>query len=399
MLLVAYPTIFPGARILTIRNNPDERYRRMTTEPVSKLIPSLAIPTIVSMLVTSLYNMADTYFVGKINTSATAAVGVVFSLMTIIQITGLTLGVGSGSYVARLLGSRQSEKAGQAASTAFFTALAIGLCLTVFGELFLEPFMRLLGSTETILPYAKAYARYILLGAPFMAATFVMNVNLRSEGSAFLAMLGIASGAVINIALDPVFIFGFGMGIAGAAAATVISQLIGFSILLSHYTRKRSSLRIKLKNVALEKKLFLEILSSGLPSFFRHFVATLSTIVLNTLAGAYGDAAVAGMSIVTRLMLFLGSIIIGYGQGFQPVAAFNYSAGLRHRVKDAFWFSVKTGFAFLFVLSVIIGGFAPAIVGLFRDDPEVVRIGGLALRWRCATLPLSAFIVMSNMMF
>lgn len=213
----------------------EARYIRMTTEPVTKLIPSLAVPTIISMLVTSFYNMADTFFVSKLETSATAAVGVVFSLMAVIQTIGFTLGVGSGAYISRLLGRREEERADQAASTAFFTAIAFGVVLAVFGLLFLEPFMRLLGATETSLSHACDYARYILLGAPLMTASFVMNNNLRSEGSALLAMAGIGAGAVINIALDPLFIFTFNMGTGGAALATVISQTVSFFILLSHF--------------------------------------------------------------------------------------------------------------------------------------------------------------------
>lgn len=377
----------------------NERFIRMTTEPVSRLIPRLAAPTIMSMLVTAFYNTADTYFVGKINTSATGAVGIVFSLMVIIQVVGIMLGVGSGSYAARLLGRKQPERASKATSTAFFAVIFWGIGLAIAGEIFLDPFMRLLGSTETILPYAKSYAGIILLGAPYMAATFVMNTNLRSEGSALLAMVGIVSGAVLNIILDPIFIFGFRMGIAGAATATVISQLVSFLILLSHYLRRRSTLRIHPKNILFEKEMFREILGSGLPSLFRQSVAILAAVILNTAAGTYGDAAVAGMSVVNRIILFLGSALIGFGQGFQPVAAFNYAAGLGKRVYEAFWFAVKTGTGFLLIFAVTAGIFAPQIIRLFRNDPEVIRIGALALRLQCITLPLSAFIVMSNMMF
>ena len=234
-------------------NNQNDRYIRMTTEPVSKLITSLATPTIMSMLVSAFYNTADTYFVGKINTSATGAVGIVFSLMIIIQVVGIMIGVGSGSYIARLLGKRQADRASRATSTAFFMVIAWGIGLTVLGEIFLDPFMRLLGSTETILPYAKSYGGIILLGAPYMAASFVMNTNLRSEGNALLAMIGIVSGAVVNIILDPIFIFGFRMGIAGAATATIISQLISFLILLSHYIRRRSTLRIHPEEYSVRK--------------------------------------------------------------------------------------------------------------------------------------------------
>lgn len=371
----------------------------MTTEPVNRLIPSLAIPTIISMLVTALYNMVDTYFVGKINTSATGAVGIVFSLMIIIQVIGMSLGVGSGSYVARLLGARNSERASLVMTTAFFSALVLGSGITIAGELFLTPLMRILGSTDTILPYAKAYARYILLGAPYMAASFVMNVNLRSEGSALLGMMGIASGAILNMVLDPLFMFVLGMGIAGAAIATILSQLVGFLILLSHYVQKRSALRIQPRAFRLDGVLYKEILRSGVPTLLRQGAMSLATIVLNTTASFYGDAAVAGMSVVTRIIMFINSIMLGFGQGFQPVAAFNYTAGKKDRVHEAFWFSVRTGATFLSLFAMIAGTFAPAIIRIFRDDPDVVRIGAFALRMQSIALPLSAYIIISNMMF
>lgn len=382
-----------------VGNEPVERHRRMTTEPISRLIPGLAVPTIISMLVTALYSMVDPYFVGKINTSATGAVGIVFSLMTIIQVIGMSLGVGSGSYVARLLCAKNSERATRVVTTAFFTALVLGMVLTVFGELFLSSLMRFLGSTETILPYAKSYARYILLGAPYMAASFVMNVNLRSEGSAVLGMMGIASGAVLNIALDPLFMFVFGMGIAGAAVATILSQLLGFSILLSHYVKKRSTLRIQFHNLRFEGSIYREIVRSGIPTLFRQGAMSLATIVLNTSAGRYGDAAVAGMSVVTRIVMFIISIMLGFGQGFQPVAAFNYAAGKKARVYEAFWFSVRVGAAFLSVFALFAGVFAPWIIRVFRDDPPVVQVGAFALRMQSFALPLSAYIIISNMMF
>ena len=384
---------------MTIRNDPEERFRRMTTEPVSRLIPALALPTIASMLVTALYNMADTYYVGRIDTSATAAVGIVFPLMSFIQMVGMTFGVGAGSPVSQLLGRKEVDQASRTVSTAFFTAAACGALITVFGELFLDPLMRAMGSTETILPYAREYGRFILLGAPFMAASFVMNVCLRSEGSAVLGMIGITTGAVINIVLDPIFMFTLGMGIKGAAIATVLSQLISFAILLSHYLMRRSALRLVPANFTLEPEMHREILKSGMPTFFRQGVASLAAVMLNAAAGGYGDTAIAGMTIVTRIMLFMSSVLIGFGQGFQPVAAFNYTAGRRDRVLRAFWFSVKVGTAGLLVFAATAWTFAPAFVRLFRDDPEVVRIGAFTLRAQCITMPLTAFIVMSNMMF
>ncbi len=377
----------------------DARYVRMTSEPVSRLVAQLAVPTIISMLVTALYNMADTYFVGKINTAATAAVGVVFPLMTTIQVIGMTIGVGSGSYVARLLGQKNLFRANQSLSTGFFTALMCGVIFTVIGELFATPLTRLLGATPTILPYAKDYARLVVLGAPFMAAAFVMNVSLRSEGSAVLAMMGLVSGAVINIALDPLFIFTFRLGVAGAALATVVSQMASFAILISHYLQGRSTLRLRFTSFLPEWAMYREILRSGLPTFARQSLVTIAAIILNKAAGQYGDAAIAGMTVANRITIFIGSALIGFGQGFQPVAAFNYAAGFFHRVHKAFWFSVKVGATALLLCALVTISFAPTLIRLFRNDPVVIEIGALALRLQAITMPLNAFIVIANMMF
>ena len=224
----------------------EERYTMMIETPVSKLIPKLAVPTIISMLVTSIYNMADTFFVSQINTSASAAVGIIFSVMAMIQAIGFTLGMGGGNCISRTLGNRDDEKAERIAATSFFTALAAGILMAVGGLAFLEPLVRFLGATETIVPYAEDYARYILLGAPVMMGSFVMNNLLRSQGYAFYAMLGITTGGILNMILDPIFIFGFHLGISGAAIATVLSQCISFTILFVQCSMRQGCIRLKI---------------------------------------------------------------------------------------------------------------------------------------------------------
>ena len=377
--------------------NQHNKFKMMTEAPIPGLICRLAVPTIISMLVTALYNMADTYFVGRISTSASAAVGVVYALMAIIQACGFFFGHGSGNYISRALGSQEDEKAARMASTGFFSALITGAALGLAGLIFIRPLARLLGSTETILPYAVDYMRFILLGTPFMMASLVLNNQLRFQGSAIYAMVGIASGAVLNIGLDPILIFGLNMGISGAAIATVTSQLVGFVLLLVG-TSKGGNLRVRLKNFTPKAEYFKAILNGGLPSLCRQGLGSVGTIFLNHGAGIYGDAAVAAMSIVTRIVMFANSCVIGFGQGFQPVCGFNYGARRYDRVKAAFWFCVKTATAFLCVAAVIGFIFAPGLVAFFRKgDADVLAIGGAALRAQCVTFPLSAWIVMCNM--
>ncbi len=375
-----------------------DQFTRMTTAPIPGLIGSLAIPTIVSMLVTSFYNIADTYFVGKINTQSTAAVGIVFSIMSVIQAVGFFFGHGSGNYISRKLGAQEMDNAEKMAATGFFFALFTGVAITVLGLIFLTPLSLALGSTPTILPYTEKYLGIILLGAPFMTASLVLNNQMRFQGNAAYAMVGIVAGAVTNIALDPLLIFTFDMGISGAAIATLISQVGSFSLLL-FMTRRGNNILIRYKHFTPTLRFFKEIIDGGTPSLFRQGLASTATILLNVAAGQFGDAAIAGMSIVTRIAMFINSFLIGFGQGFQPVCGFNYGAGLNHRVKEGFWFCVKVGFAFLFVSAVVGSIFAPDVVALFRKgDPEVIAIGSAALKWQLITLPLGSWIIMSNMM-
>ena len=352
-----------------------QKHHLMTQTPVGRLICRLALPCIVSMLVTSFYNMADTFFVGMLKSnSATGAVGVVFSFMALIQAVGFFFGHGSGNFISRELGRQDVEEASRMAATGFFFALAAGVFICVLGLVFLEPLSMILGSTATILPHTKAYLRVILLGAPWMTASLVLNNQLRYQGSAAYAMVGIASGAVLNIALDPVLIFGMKMGIAGAAWATIISQFVGFCLLLTGCCR------------------------GGLPSLARQGLASVATICLNRAAGPYGDAAIAAMGVVQRIAMFGGSAMIGFGQGFQPVCGFNFGAGLYGRVKEGFWFCVRVSLGFLLTISVLGWVLAPNLIAVFRDDPDVIACGTTALRFQCLTFASLSWTIMSNMM-
>lgn len=378
--------------------DPERQKQRMTEAPVGPLIVSLAVPTMISMLVTTLYNTADTYFVSRLGTSASGAVGVVFSLMAIFQAIAFTLGMGAASMIARRLGAGETSGADEYASTAFFAALFMGSCVCVGGLLFLNPLMRLLGSTETILPYARSYAGWILLGAPVICASFAMNNVLRSEGHAAFAMCGLVTGGVLNILLDPLFIFTFGLGISGAAAATILSQCVSFSILLSFFLRGRSIVKLRWGSVTRRPALLFEIVRLGFPSLSRQGLASIATASLNVAASGWGDAAVAAMSIVGRIFLFILAVMIGLGQGFQPVAGFNYGSGNYGRVREAFWFTVKAGTALLGLLSILAWIFAPETVALFRPDADVIAIGTSAMRFQCSVLILQPLFVSTNMM-
>ena len=376
-----------------------QQYKKMTETPIPKLILGLAAPTILSMLITSIYNLADTFFVGQISTSASGAVGVVSSLMAIIQALGFMLGHGAGSIISRSLGSQNTQAANRFASTSFFTALAFGLILAVLGLATLPSFMMLLGSTETILPHACAYARPILMAAPLMMSSLVMNNILRYEGKANFAMIGLVTGGVLNMVLDPVFIFGFGMGTAGAGLATALSQSISFCILLSMFLRGKTVSQFQISAVTRSPAEFGTILMTGLPSFGRQGLNSIGGMLLNIAARSYGDAAVAGMSIVSRIFMFIISVAIGTGQGFQPVAGFNYGARKYRRVEKACVFTMCASFCFLTVIIAACWFNAEALIKLFRDDPEVTAIALPAFQYQCFAIFLQPVIVAGNMLF
>ena len=375
------------------------QFRRMTETPIPQLVLSLAAPTILSMLITSIYNLADTFFVGQISTSASGAVGIVSSLMAILQALGFMLGHGSGSIISRSLGSQNTDAATRFASTSFFTALVFGGIIAAAGLLTLPDFMMLLGSTETILPHACAYARYILLAAPIMMSSLVMNNILRYEGKASFAMIGLVTGGLLNIALDPLFIFGLGMGTAGAGLATALSQTISFCILLSMFLRGKTVSQFRLSAVTREARDFGRILLGGAPSFGRQGLNSIGGMLLNLAARGYGDAAVAGMSIVSRIFMFIISVAIGVGQGLQPVASFNYGARKYRRVRQAAIFTIEAAFCMLVVLVGLCWVNGDALIRLFRDDPAVTAVALPAFHYQCLAMLLQPIIVVANMTF
>lgn len=375
-----------------------QKYRQMTETPVGPLILRLAVPCMISMMVTAFYNMADTFFVGMLKSNAaTGAVGVVFSLMAIIQAVGFFFGQGSGTFISRALGNQEMDEAATMSAVGFFSAIGAGVLICIVGQIFLESLAYLLGSTDTILPHAKAYLSVILLGAPWMTSSLVLNNQLRFQGSAAYAMVGITSGAILNVGLDPLFIFSFHLGVAGAAWATIISQFVSFSVLLLGCS-KGGNLMPRISRFQFSKTYYANIVKGGLPSLARQGFASISTICLNHAARPYGDVVIAAMSVVQRIMMCGGSAMLGFGQGFQPVCGFNYGAKLYDRVKQGFYFCVKTSLVFLLIVGAGIAFFAPHLVALFRDDPEVIACGTAALRFQCLTFPLLCWVIPSNMM-
>ena len=371
----------------------------MTETPVFRLLVSLSVPTVATQLVTVAYNTADTFFVSKIDNSASAAVGAAFALQSAIQALGYGFGMGASSLISRSLGAKKNDDAGRVGTSAFAGAFATGILILIFGLFFLTPLMTLLGSTETMLPYACDYARYIVIAAPVMCGAFVLNSILKAEGDAAFSMIGMCAGSIVNIGLDPLLIFTFGLGISGAAIATGISQLISFAILCIPFVRGRTIVKLKPGNISLSPETYGRILSTGFPTICRQGLASISTTLLNRAAGVYGDVAVAGISLANKVYLLVRNVVLGVGQGMQPIAGYNFGAGNKKRTKRVFRDSVILGTVICVVSSVFIGLFSETVIGWFRDDPDVVSIGGTALKFAAAVMPLMAYSTFVNQMY
>lgn len=376
-----------------------DNYEFLTQAHVSRVILTMAVPTIVSMLVTCFYVIVDTYFVGQLNTQSTAAVGIVFPLMSLIQAIGSFFGHGTGVYMSRELGARRTDNASSMATTGLFYALLTGILIAVVALLFLRPLSLVLGSTSTSLPFTEQYMAIILLGAPFQIASFTLNSQLRMQGNARYAMWGIISGALLNVVLDPILIFACGLQLRGAALATVIGQIVSVAVLLAmcHF-RATAGVRLRPRFFSLHWHYVREIVYGGSPSLSRQGLASISVVLLNVAAAGYGDAAVAAMSIVSRVTMFVMAVIVGLGQGFQPFCGYCYGAALYNRLRHGFWFTVRVGFIFLLCFSAFFFCFAEQTIAVFRDDAIVIAVGSTALRWHLAVYPLNAYIMTGNMM-
>ena len=373
----------------------------MLTEDIHKLILHMAVPTIVAQLITTIYNLVDTYFVSTLGTNAMAAVGVNNSLERTITLVGSLIGSGACSYLARLLGAKRDEDADHVLSTSFFAGITIGLVLAIIGTIFITPLVNFLGATDECRTFSIQYATYVLYAAPFMIGSFILNMCLRSEGCARLAMIGIGFGGVLNCILDPIFIYVFHLGVAGASMATAISKTISFCILVYPYIKKRSAVQISLKKVRWRPEEAREVMSIGSTSFLRSCFGVLAGILVNRVAGGFSTAALAALSLSNRVMDFPFAVILGFGQGYQPVVGFNWGAKQKERVKESLRFAMKISLIGAAIVGVFIFVFARNVVGIFNSeaDSEVLRLGMLCIRLQCITLPIHSWLSLVNMFY
>ena len=383
------------------RNRQLQREDVMLRGSLPRVITRMALPSIVSFLITSIYNIADTYFVSDLGESAQAAISVNASLDQIIMMAGSMMAVGAASYISRLLGAKDKEKADRVLSTAFFMAAVFGAVVTVLGVSFMRPMVRLLGATDTCEQYAVDYATYVVLVAPFMAANFVMNQCLRAEGSAMLSMIGMGFGGILNCFLDPIFIIHLDMKVAGASLATAISKLVSFAILVFPYITRRSVLHLTVRKFRPSRNILSEVFTVGSSSMFRSGLAVISAIVLNNIAGGISDAVLAGVGVSTKVMMFPFSAILGFGTGFQPVAGFNWGARQYDRVKESYRFASRAAIIGALVMGLSLALFAPALVGVFAkadQSAEMIAVGTLCIRLQCLALPIQSWVAVVNML-
>lgn len=378
--------------------NAEKHYAKMTETPVANLILNLGIPTTISMLITNIYNMADTYFVGTLGESAQAATGVLFTVQAIMQGIAFMFGHGGGTFISRALADKNTKEATKYISSAFFVGGLIGLIITVLGLTFLDPLVRFLGSTETIVPHAKDYGMWILLAAPFIICSFILNNGLRYEGKAFYAMFGLTAGGLLNILGDYILVMKCGLGVYGAGLATAASQVVSFGILLYMYPKMAQS-NIQFKAVSKDFRLYLTIGRVGLPSLIRQGLTSVTNGLLNNVTKPFGDAAIAAMSVVSRYANFLMCVGLGMGQGFQPVASFNYQAKKYDRVKKGLLFTTAFGLVFIGAMATISIIFAEPIITIFQKHPEVITIGAKALRFTAVGMMFMPFSVPVNMLY
>lgn len=368
----------------------------MLEKPMGRLLFEKSYPTVIIQLISVIYNTADTYFVAQINTESAAAVGVVFSLMSIIQAVGFGIGMGASSIISRSLGAQDTKRANKYGSTAVFSGLVFGCLLMVIGLLNINTIMRLIGASEVVLPYAASYAKYILVAAPFMCLAFVLNNILKAEGQSFLAMIGMTIGGILNVILDPIFIFGCHMRISGAAMATMISQMISGILMYTYFRTKRTVVQLSFNDISKNASDYLNIFKTGMPTIFRQGLGSVSAAILNIQAAVYGDAAVAAISIANKIYMLVRSTIMGIGQGYQPIAGYCYGAGKKARVKKAFILSSLAGTMICVIFAIIVFLFRIPIMTWFRGDEEVIAIGTHALKWFCLAMPLLAYSTYVN---
>lgn len=377
----------------------DEKTRKLAETPIPKLLTEMSIPAIIGMLVTAVYNIVDTVFVGRIGTEAIGAVTIAFPLFMAISAIGLTFGIGSASFISRLLGENDKKMANRVSTTSIITTFILGIVMAAGGLYYLRPLLRLFGATDVIMPYAVNYTAIIIIGSIFTMSNMNMNNMVRAEGSAKMSMIALSTGALLNIILDPILMFTFKMGIAGASTATVIAQAVSTVMLLVFYKSDKSVLDFKIREFNPSLAIYTEIMKIGVPTLIRQLLSSVAMTLLNNMAAVYGAAVVASVGIINRVFSFGFFVIAGFTQGFQPIAGFNFGAGKIQRLKDSIKITIKRTTIFGIILFIVFFFFNEQVISFFSRDPEVIEIASTGLRLYALALPLLGFSITINTLF
>ncbi len=377
----------------------DARSRLLAEEPIPRLLAKFAGPAIIGMLVQAIYNIVDAIFVGRIGTEAIAAIAIAFPIFMLIATLGLAMGVGASSYISRLLGEKNIQQANHTASTALFTTVGLALLFALFGSIFLQQMLRAFGATDTVLPYAMKYSGILVIGSIFTMSNMCMSNMLRAEGSVKISMIGLSIGAILNIILDPIFIFTLGMGIKGAAAATVLAQIVSTILLLGYYLTGRSLVRIHFRLFRFSRKIYTELIKIGFPTLVRQGLVGMSIGLMNNIAGNYGDQAIASIGIILRVYPLGLMVLFGFAHGFQPIAGFSYGAKRYDRLLESIQVSLKWSSIFCLGLTLLFLLFTEPIIRVFSRDPDVIAIGVKGLRYFSIPLPVLGFSIIMMSLF
>ncbi len=381
-------------------NSQSKKMELLGSTSIPKALLAMGIPTMIGMLVNAFYNLVDAYFVGGLGESQMGAISVVYPLGQVVVGLGLLFGNGAASYISRLLGRGDKENADKVASTALYSSVSVGAVIIIISMVFLHPILKLLGATDSILPYAATYAGIYIVSCIFNVFNVTMNNIVTSEGAAKTTMCALLTGAVLNIALDPLFIYVFDLGVAGAAIATAISQVVSTCVYLTYIFRKKSVFHFRVKDCTYTKETMSEIFKIGIPTLVFQILTSVSISLINNAAGDYGDSAIAGMGVVTRLISMGSLSVFGFIKGFQPIAGYSYGAKKFDRLREAIKTSILWSTVFCVIFGVILALFPTAIVSQFtKGDAEMIRIGAASLRANGISIMLFGFYTVYSSLF
>lgn len=381
-------------------NSQSKKMELLGSASIPKALLAMGIPTMIGMLVNAFYNLVDAYFVGGLGESQMGAISVVYPLGQVVVGLGLLFGNGAASYISRLLGRGDKENADKVASTALYSSISVGAVIITISMIFLHPILKLLGATDSILPYAATYAGIYIVSCIFNVFNVTMNNIVTSEGAAKTTMCALLIGAVLNIALDPLFIYVFELGVAGAAIATAISQVVSTCVYLTYILRKKSVFHFRVKDCTYSREIMSEIFKIGIPTLVFQILTSLSISLINNAAGDYGDSAIAGMGVVTRLISMGSLSVFGFIKGFQPIAGYSYGAKKFDRLREAIKTSILWSTVFCVIFGLVLALFPTAIVSQFtKGDAEMIRIGAASLRANGITIMLFGFYTVYSSLF